>query len=221
MPRSPIYKEQFNTAEVGEILSRNKYWVFAWEVPSATSFRHPAIKKRFERIAGQDGIKITCLGNDKDYSKRGLNPRAELRVENYHVPITVDCYAKISMRSCQTPSGFEFFQIMTNGPGSYPVIQLEIRKGRFGVRYNTFKALVPHPLFAEHQRRIEWEIEFRLHNVDGFFKVYADKKLVWSHSGSTLYNNSTTAWTQFGVYKNAGTQQNQSIEVYEFEIGKS
>jgi hypothetical protein len=169
---------------------------------------------------------VTCLAGDGDYSGLGLNPRAELRVEGYRLPVGVDLYAKIHMRACQAKSGFEFFQIMSTGGGSFPVLQLEIRKGNFGVRQNTFKALVPRPLFAEHQREINWEVQFRLvasssdNRADGYFKVFADGKLVWSYTGKTVYDGANDAWTQYGVYRNAGTSQDQSIEVYHFELGK-
>jgi hypothetical protein len=209
-----IYKEQF-TEDIGSMLQRNKYWVFAWGVKSTPPYGQ--LDPRFVKIPG--GIKITCLAGDGDYSGRGLNPRAELRVEGYKLPVGVPLYASITMRACQQSSGFEFFQIMSTGGGSFPVLQLEVRKGSFGVRQNTFKALVPHPLFAEHQKRVQWRIEFVLHGSNGYFRVYADNQLVWSFKGKTVYDGASSAWTQYGVYRNAGTSQNQAMEVYGFELG--
>jgi hypothetical protein len=208
-----VYKEQFND-DVLTMLRKHKYWVFVWGA-KPTEYTSRAIMDRIK--IKENKLTITCFKNDKDYSNLGLNPRAELRVNGYHLPANAPLYARIDMKLNHKDSKFEFFQIMQHNGRASPILQLEVRKGKFGVRYTNFNnGLIVVPLFNEHLDNAIWDIEFLSHTSNGYIRVYYNGKQVWELKGRTISNNVSNVWTQYGVYRNAGTDIDQSITVNEF-----
>ena len=222
---SVIYHETYKD-DIQTILKNNKYWVFAWNIKKANDYTSSEIEKRFKiQKKGKDSkLLITCLKDDGDYVNLGLNPRAELRVHGYYFNYNIEYVIKFDMRLVQLGAGFEFFQLMHLGPnGADPLVQIETRNGKIGIRYNSLgKGLIIDSLYPEHTNKIEWIVCFKLHVNNGYIKIYNGEKLVWEIKGRTVLNE-TTGWTQYGVYKN-GTGYNknidQSVEYYQYMICK-
>jgi len=206
-----MYEERFNEP-LKTILERHGYWVFAWNVKDSLNVNDPDIYKRVQIVNNR--LHITCFKDDKDYSGLNLNPRAELRVDGYKLKPQTAYRATIQMQLGQRDSGFEFFQIMV---ASFPALQLEVRDGKFGVRVKDVdkNQLNPVGLVDAHTNPVLWEVEFFLDYMRGYFNVFMDKKKVWSMSRKTMERrpSNTSAWTQYGVYKNRGNANDQTLIV--------
>lgn len=207
-----IYEDDFDQ-DIITLLSKYKYWVFAYEVkepPKIQQYQN-AIRKRF--IITNEGLQITCFKDDKDYSNTNLNPRAELRLENYKLPINKQYKVTFIMKLPFSNSGFEFFQIMVL---SKPVLQLEIRKQKFCARYHDGRNLISVPFHDEIIKKdIKWEVEYKLDSKNGYYKVYKDDRLIWSKTGQNIFNpSSKTNWFQYGVYKNGSGHKNDHSVIY-------
>jgi hypothetical protein len=211
-----VYEETFKT-DVIDMLIKNKYWVFADKVSSPKDIQKniSEIKKRF--INTPDGLKITCFKEDKDFANLGLNPRAELRLENFKLKFKQRYKITTQVLFPHANAGFEFLQIMISGPAR-PTFQLEVRRNKISARHSDGKNLLSIPLLNEEPNKlIQFETEFYLDNSNnGFIYVYKDGKQIWSKQGITIHGKSSNAWLQYGVYKNGtGSNTDQSV-IYKY-----
>jgi hypothetical protein len=208
-----IYKENF-ADDVSLMLSKHKYWVFVWGA-KPTEYTSQAVYDRIKNKGNK--LEITCFKDDNDYSNLGLNPRAELRVNGYFIPVNKPLYVRIDMKLNHYDSRFVFFQIMQYDSGrAGPILQLEVRNGKFGVRYNNFNnGLSVAPLFDENLENAIWDIELLNHISNGYIRVYYNGKQVWELKGRTISDSSPNAWIQYGVYRNSGTNIDQSVTINE------
>jgi hypothetical protein len=214
-----VYREEFHTHDIASLLKKHGYWVFADGVEHVRQYTSPAIPRRF--VLNRGTLTITCFKEDADYTRTTLNPRAELRVEGYPLQENVAYSVTITHQIGAMNAGFEFLQIMNQKPAASPLLQLEVRKGQFGVRYWNFRdALLVVPLFPVHLRKVTWVVECLLHPSQGYFRVLCDGKEVWKRQGQTLVAGSKRQWIQYGVYKNAASATDQSMTVHTFAISK-
>ncbi len=214
-----IYEEHFKGDPL-QMIQTHGYWVFSdGGVHAAHPQRSPQeIAKRFKKV--DKGLEIVCLSTDKDYTGSGLNPRAELRVQKYQLPLGRKYKVTIQLHLPRTRNvGAEIFQIMNSNP-SKPTLQLEVRKQKFGVRYKDGNPLVVKPLFDEYANKsIRFEVEFVLDVNKGYFKVWKDGEFMWEKGAPTIPIDTTTSWLQYGVYKN-GTGNNSQDQSVVFEYFK-
>lgn len=214
-----IYDENFDL-EIKSMLKTHGYWVFAWDVAGSTNLDDPDIYRRVIRQPDGSGIRIICFGNDQDYSRNGLNPRTELRLQGYQLPTGKRHRVIYRVNApAQSNANFEMLQFMKS---SYPWLQIDLLNGDYNARYFDFSrrwlkrdkiaSWVPDQL-------LEWQIDFlQSSGSDAFIIVWLNGKEVWRRNAPNS-SGSGTAWLQYGVYK-AGSSggQDRFIDVHRLAI---
>lgn len=211
-----LYEEGFNE-DIINILRGHKYWVFAWNVIGSTDIIRNIREIRNRIVNIPDGIKITCFKDDKDYTFGTLNPRTELRLENYKMEIGKTYKITNWVKFPHSGAGFEFLQVMVSNP-SRPTIQLEVRNDMLGVRFmNPRGQLQVVPICPiETDKFMKWEVELNIHPTWGFFNVYKDGVKLWSYGSPTLIGSASNAWVQFGVYRNSSPKTPDQSIIYRY-----
>lgn len=198
-----VYEIDFSSAaEDASPAWLDKYWVFAWQVKNCKDTSDPSIGERFQR--SDQGLRVVCLADDKDY--QGLNqlPRSQLRLEEHKLQAGESYSVGLTMLPPSKDTDATFFEIVNRGA---PLFQLEARNGQFGLRHRvtdkrnqlTYTNLGP----SNHDEPIEWVLELCLHHSSGFMRLQKNKTTLWKAGRPTLERGqSQPSCIQFGVAKN-------------------
>jgi len=185
-------------------------WVYAWTVPAVVR----SIEQLGTRITQSErGILFITYVKDKDFARKGLNPRTELRSlkslnTKRHYQINLTIYP-IS----HPFSNYEFFQLMSYMPSARPFLQLEFRNNKIGIRYlQSNKELGIFPIESIQRQKYKFTIEVKLPHVI----VFMNGREVWKHKYS--YVAFSEMWYQWGVYLNKAPKVDQSVLYEDFKI---
>lgn len=213
---SVLYDEDF--ADFPALLRR--YWVFIFGNPSV-KHDHAEVRRRITRT--QTGIRITCFAADGDYSGRGLNPRAELRLESLRLPLQKRYRATITIKSiAKSTFNMEFFQIMHF---SQPIFQLDFHGGGYNARYLDVNKKEKYRQRIAPWRAGEgletWTVEwFQDVSQKAFISVSLDGKVLWTRQAPNSTRPDGTSWLQYGVYKAGNNNQDMWLDVARFVVAE-
>jgi hypothetical protein len=186
-------------------------WVYAWEVPMTIRDNTSPLQNKI--ILSDSGLLFRVFSTDQDFSKASLNPRTELRSLN-SLQVNQRYLFDMEILPVSHPfSTYEFFQIMAYVPDAKPLLQLEFRNGRVGVRYrlkNKELAIVP---FKEIQpQAYKFRVELKFPEV----KVSMNGEEAWHCKLPEQFIKNF--WYQWGLYLNKGTRIDQSVLFKKFNI---
>ena len=219
-----VYSKDFETTttKAGEYL-KNDAWYFYWsgDKKDVTNWDHPELHKRFIIITDPKNSSNKCIeiikfNDDKDYTGRipPLNPRSELSFRPSCARSTAkEMYFHIKTyfpaSQLNVFSG-EFIQFWLHGGTEEIPLQIEVRDGFLAAR-NPRTNGYRYPFTGKELSKyldqwITWEVRARFTNSNGYWRIYMNGELVFTHTASiaTWPTSSGTWHPQFGAYANNG-----------------
>lgn len=217
-----FYRDNHETNGILHYTNKDLYWTFydGWNNdPGLKRFHeryqiHPEVSNKFMRIIKRygdvDNLSTTFF----------LNPRTEMRLRKWDMPLEEDLYFSMKTRNPNSAFSAEFFQIMGRdlGGGAGPRLQVEIHNGVYKARRSgrfTIKAGHEDPR-KDDGKWVKWELYYKLSPSEsrGYFKLYKDGVLVWEVKGATWIAGVTSqGWLQYGCYVNNNGIDEMRIDI--------
>lgn len=155
-------------------------------------------------VPSRGNLHVVCFPSDRDIFGKNLHPRSELRLNRWFKNHRVVVSLQLSIPN--THNNFIFFQLMAD---YFPLIQLEIREGYFGVRYKDFSRnqLIRTPVIKADSSKHEWKIHAFVDSTHpdqgiNYIIVYLDNKIVFYSTTVAIPRTPPRKhWIQLGVYR--------------------
>jgi len=235
-----IYSMNFETEQKAADYIGHDAWYFYWGGDGASDNDHPELDKRFKIVQDplnpdNQALQITKFDGDQDYSGSSspLNPRAELSFRpslekdtDKHIYFRIRTYFPENQRNVFSA---EFIQFWLHGSSNIPM-QIEVREGHFAARRpGHYKyprcsdcGFNGESLNNNLNRWITWEVLAHFNQDQGYWKIFMDGNLVFTHSEtiSDWPDNSGTWHPQFGAYANNGGDGHMEVLFDDFLVAE-
>jgi hypothetical protein len=231
-----VYARDYNTSATTSTYLGADNWYF-YDGGSATDRNNPEFDRRFEIITDplngtNKCLRLTKFDGDRDYSNSNLNPRTEISMRpSNERSIAKEIYFSIKTYFPQDQANVfsaEFIQFWLHGSSNIPM-QIEVRNGQFAAR-RPGEYRVPDcancgfgkMLNQNLGRWITWEVRARFTNTNGYWLIYMDGDLVFTHTGkiSDWPSNTGTWHPQYGAYANNGGAGKMEVYFDDLQIAE-